>query len=102
MAPTPLPYLQHCRVLFFVFAVVFPMSMDTSKGLFDNVMLPLMIFWAIMGFEVLSGLLENPLGNDEVDMNLYEKVHSLEVNAEQIFNATECYNADLQYALLKT
>jgi len=102
MSPTPLPYLQHCRVLFLIFSVVFPMSMDTSKGFFDNVLLPLMIFWAIMGFEMLSGVLENPLGNDETDMNIYEKIHTLEVNAEQIFNSTECLKPGLHYALHKT
>jgi predicted membrane chloride channel (bestrophin family) len=102
MSPTPLPYLQHCRVLFFVFAIVFPMSMDTTKGIVDNVVLPLLIFWAIMGFEVLSGVLENPLGTDDTDMNLFEKIHSLEVGAEKIFNATERSKASLEQALART
>jgi len=102
MSPTPLPYLQHCRVLFLIFAIAFPMSMDTSKGLIDNVLLPLVIFWAIIGFEILSGLLENPMGSDETDMNLYEKIQSLEVNSELVFNATECHRASLHHALLRT
>jgi len=102
MSPTPLPYLQHCRVLFLIFSLVFPMSMDTERGYFANVIMPAVIFWAIMGFEMLSGVLENPLGNDETDMNIYEKIHSLEVSAEQIFNTTECHKASLHHALLKT
>merc|ERR1719375_815136 len=102
MSPTPLPYLQHCRMLFLIFSIAFPLSMETSKGFFFNIGLPLMIFWAVMGFEVLSASLENPLGNDEVDMNLYEKIHSLEVNAEEIFNCTETNQASLTYALERT
>lgn len=102
MSPTPLPYLQHCRILFLLFAIAFPLSVDCSKGPVHNIFLPLVIFWAITGFEVLSASLENPLGNDEVDMNLYEKIHSLEVNAEEIFNATEIYQAPLYYALERT
>merc|ERR1719375_946227 len=102
MSPTPLPYLQHCRMLFLIFSIAFPLSMETSKGFFFNIGLPLMIFWAIMGFEVLAASLENPLGNDEVDMNLFEKIHSLEVNAEQIFDATEVYDGSLHEALERT
>jgi hypothetical protein len=102
MSPTPLPYLQHCRVLFSIFSIMFPMSMDTSKGVFDNVVLPLIIFWAVMGFEVLSASLENPMGNDDTDINFFDKIHALEVNAEQIFNASECHRAPLHSALLKT
>jgi len=73
--------------------------MDTSKGFATNVLCPLVIFWAIMGFEMLSGVLENPLGNDETDMNLFERIHGLEVGAEQIFNSTEKYKAGLLSAL---
>merc|ERR1719253_360577 len=76
--------------------------MDTSKGIIVNIALPLVIFWAIMGFEMLSGVLENPLGNDETDMNVYEKIHALEGNAEQIFNVTETRKAALHHCLLKT
>lgn len=102
MSPTPLPYLQHGRMLFLLFSFAFPSSMDVELGLVYNICLPLVIFWAIMGFEVLSGMLENPLGNDEVDMNLYEKIHSLEVNAEKIFDVTEQYQAPLFHALERT
>jgi hypothetical protein len=102
MSPTPLPYLQHCRVLFALFSIMFPMSMDTDKGFFANVGLPLILFWAITGFEVLSGALENPLGNEDTDMNVLEKVHALECNVEHIFNCSECNKAPLHHALLKT
>lgn len=101
-SPTPLPYLQHCRMLFLVFALAFPLSMDVDAGVLCNIVLPVVIFWAIMGFEVLSASLENPLGNDEVDMNLFEKIHSLEVNAEQIFDATGVYEDSLKMALTRT
>lgn len=101
-SPIPLPYLQHCRVLFFIFSMAFPLSIDPSAGAVDNIVLPMVIFWAIMGFEVLSAALENPLGNDEVDMNLFERIHSLEVNAEAIFDATELHGSSLNDALERT
>jgi len=102
MSPTPLPYLQHCRTLFLIFSMAFPLSMDPSRGAIYCIVLPMVIFWAIMGFEVLSAGLENPLGNDEVDMNLFEKIHSLEVNAEAIFDTTELHGASLNDALERT
>jgi len=102
MSPTPLAYLQHCRMLFLIFAVTFPASMDASKGFLYNVALPLLVFWSIMGFDVLAAMLENPLGNGEADMNLHEKVHSLEVNAEIAFDAGEVHQSRLFFALERT
>jgi len=98
-SPTPLPYLQHCRLLFVIFVVANPLSIDSTKGWFVNVVLPVVLFWAIRGFQILSKRLENPLGNDEADLNLYDKLASCEVNAEHAFNLTADTYGDIRNAL---
>jgi hypothetical protein len=98
-SPTPLPYLQHCRLLFIIFVIAHPLSMDASSGFCVNVVLSLTLFWAIRGFQVLSKRLENPMGNDEADLNLYDKLHSLEVSAEHAFDISADTTSDIRGSL---
>merc|ERR1719313_2791524 len=58
-SPTPLPYLQHCRVLFILFLIAHPLSVRTESGVVLNVCMPLVLFWTIRGFQILSKCLEN-------------------------------------------
>jgi hypothetical protein len=99
--PTPLAYLQHCRVLLVFFAICYPLSIDVSEGTLDNIIMPFAIFWAILGFDVLAYLMENPLGNKPTDVNLLQRVHALELQVEQAFNSTEMHADQLQRALLR-
>jgi len=99
MYPTPLQYLQHCRILFWCFALVYPCSMHPDRGWTDNIGIPFFIIWALLGFDYLSGMMENPLGNDESDVDFISLVHSLEVQAEFAFEATETHHDELWAAL---
>jgi len=87
--PLPLAYLQHCRVLLFTYALLFPLSVDAEAGVFENIAMPLITFATLYGFELLAADLENPLGMDEMDLHLLDMVHSLEVSAHQAFNLSE-------------
>lgn len=97
--PLPLAYLQHCRVLLAIFAFCHPFSIDPSEGLLDNVVMPFFLFWAIMGFEVLAELMENPLGDDETDLNCMQMIHSLEACAQHAFDLSECQRFSTRRAL---
>lgn len=98
-SPTPLPYLQHCRLLFVIFVIANPLSIDSTRGWIVNVLLPVVLFWAIRGFQILSKRLENPLGNDEADLNLYDRLASCEINAEHAFNLSADNDGDIRHAL---
>mmetsp|Transcript_170281 Transcript_170281/g.546157 ORF Transcript_170281/g.546157 Transcript_170281/m.546157 type:complete len:981 (+) Transcript_170281:125-3067(+) len=87
--PLPLAYLQHCRLLLFIYAILCPMSVDPLEGLFENIIMPLLTFATLYGFELLAADLENPLGFDEMDLNLLGMVHSLEVISHQCFDFSE-------------
>jgi len=98
-SPTPLPYLQHCRMLFIIFVIMIPLSINCSRPIFEHVALPLVLFWAIRGFQIMSTRLEGPMGNDEADLNLHEKIHSLEVNAEHSFDLSSDHDGELRRGL---
>lgn len=98
-SPTPLAYLQHCRVMFIIFVFFYPMSIPLSDGLTVNVVVPGLLFWAVRGFQILSKRLEDPLGNDEADINIPEKLHSLEVNSEKVFDLSADTGGDIRRAL---
>lgn len=87
--PLPLIYLQHCRCLLLIFGMCYPMSINPTDGLMDNVMMPLFIVWSMLGFEFIAEQLENPLGDDDADINLWDHLHNLEVYCKQAFDNSE-------------
>lgn len=98
--PLPLIYLQHCRCLLIIFALCYPMSINPTDGVMDNVIMPMFIFWSMLGFEFIAEQLENPLGDDDADINLWEHVHSLEVQCKTSFNSTEANDYACRSAML--
>eukprot|EP00930_Biecheleria_cincta_P001814 TRINITY_DN102903_c0_g1_i1.p1 TRINITY_DN102903_c0_g1~~TRINITY_DN102903_c0_g1_i1.p1 ORF type:complete len:601 (-),score=109.48 TRINITY_DN102903_c0_g1_i1:82-1884(-) len=94
--PLPLAYIQHCHSLLVMFALCYPLSIDPESGLMNNIVMPVSIFWAMLGIEMISSLLENPMGDDETDLNLLEQVHILEANAKFSFDISERHSMDLK------
>lgn len=97
--PLPLSYYQHCRIMLLIYAVCIPLTVDPSSGLVDNVIMPFLIFWALMGFEVLAELIENPLSDEETDIDIMQMIHSIEVHASHTFELTERRRAQVRHAL---
>jgi len=97
----PLAYFQHCRVLLLIYAFLSPFSVDPDSGFMNNMVLPFVIFWAVMGLEVLAEMLENPLGDDDTDLDLMRYVHNLEVYAQYAFDMTETHRARTRQAMLR-
>lgn len=97
--PIPLAYLQHCHMLLFIFIIFFPIFIDPTDGIFSNVLMPLAVFWSVIGFSVLADKMENPLGKDDIDINVEEFVHSLEVHAGCVFESTHSDRATTRCAL---
>lgn len=87
--PLSLPYLQHCKIVFLFFVIVYPLIMDLSKGFWANVVVPNVIFFSLLGFETLADQLENPLGNDHIDVNVLQMMHSLDLSANAAFRVEE-------------
>lgn len=94
--PLSLPYLQHCKIVFLFFVIVYPLIMDLSKGFWANVVVPVVIFFSLLGFETLADQLENPLGNDHIDVNVLQMMHSLDISANAIFRVEEGARRKLQ------
>jgi len=84
--PLPLAYLQHCKVIFLAFVIVYPLTLDTFDGFWANVISPGLICMALFGLEVLADAMENPLGDDVLDMNVMEMIHELELRIQKTFN----------------
>jgi len=89
MMPTPLLYIQGCKILLCMYLVVAPMSIDNAAGVWGNVVLPVFLGVTFYGFEIVAEKMENPIGDDTSDLNLLELIHSLEVEAKHIFNLSE-------------
>eukprot|EP00747_Dinoflagellata_sp_TGD_P164837 gnl/TRDRNA2_/TRDRNA2_185323_c0_seq1.p1 gnl/TRDRNA2_/TRDRNA2_185323_c0~~gnl/TRDRNA2_/TRDRNA2_185323_c0_seq1.p1 ORF type:complete len:651 (+),score=119.11 gnl/TRDRNA2_/TRDRNA2_185323_c0_seq1:137-2089(+) len=83
--PLPLAYLQHCKVLFLVFVLYYPLHLPHELGIWANVVSPCLIFMALLGFEILADALENPLGDDTADLNVMSMIHDLEVRTQIAF-----------------
>lgn len=97
--PLPLAYLQHCRVLLMILALSIPLVVDPQAGMIDNILMPFLIFWALMGFEVLAEMMENPMGDHESDLNLLQLIHGVEVHAKHAFDTTTLHRSSTRLAL---
>lgn len=85
----PMAYMQQRKALFFAFVVVYPMTLPNSDGWWTNVITPSLIFMAMQGFEAVAEMLENPLGNDALDIDVGEQIHTLEVRIMKMFRISE-------------
>lgn len=86
--PLPLAYVQHGKALFLVFVLMYPFTVSINKGFWGNVVFPSMLTFGLLGFEIIAQDLENPIGDDPVDLNICEMIHDLEVRTHETFNLT--------------
>eukprot|EP00811_Abedinium_folium_P001715 NODE_11573_length_1277_cov_6.591304.p1 GENE.NODE_11573_length_1277_cov_6.591304~~NODE_11573_length_1277_cov_6.591304.p1 ORF type:complete len:364 (+),score=105.34 NODE_11573_length_1277_cov_6.591304:48-1139(+) len=86
--PMHVAYLQHCKYLFILFFLIFPLAMKTSGGLWQNIVSPFLLFCFLYGAEHLSDMFENPMGDDLTDLNVLEMIHDFEVRACEVFVVT--------------
>jgi len=87
--PLPLAYLQHCKVMFLTFVMVYPLTIETSYGIWANIFSPCCLFIALLGFEVLADEMENPVGDDSMDLNVMRMIHDLEGRCSEIFTISQ-------------
>eukprot|EP00434_Breviolum_minutum_P001977 symbB.v1.2.001748.t2/scaffold94.1/size335129/12 len=87
--PVSLAYYQHCRVIVVIFSFMWPLvtalGEDNLGSVFDNVIFPFVVYWAMSGLERLAEMMENPVGDDDTDINLYQQLHQLEVHGSSRF-----------------
>jgi len=100
--PLPLPYLQHCRILLLIYAATLPTNIHMGTGCAANVFQCTCAFFALIGFDIVAQNLENPLGDDDTDLNTMEMIHELEVAANNIFQMSELGSSDLLLAQRQT
>ncbi|CAJ1412813.1 unnamed protein product [Effrenium voratum] len=82
MRPVSLAYYQHCRVIVVLFSIMWPLVTELGEenlgSVFDNIVFPFVVYWAMLGLERLAEMMENPVGDDDTDINLYQQLHQLE------------------------
>lgn len=98
--PVSLAYYQHCRVIVVIFSFMWPLvtalGEDNLGSVFDNIVFPFVVYWAMSGLERLAEMMENPVGDDDTDINLYQQLHQLEVGAQASFELAEVKRSALR------
>ncbi|CAJ1338720.1 unnamed protein product [Effrenium voratum] len=62
---------------------------ENLGSVFDNIVFPFVVYWAMLGLERLAEMMENPVGDDDTDINLYQQLHQLEVGIQASFELCE-------------
>ncbi|CAE7251790.1 GCS1 [Symbiodinium sp. CCMP2592] len=78
---------------------------DLLGSIFDNIVFPFVIYWAA-GPRMFSGkwlaeMMENPVGDDDTDINLLQQLHELEVGAQLAIELCENRRSMLRRTLAK-
>lgn len=97
--PLPLAYLQHCKLLFLSFILTYPLTVNTQHGIWANVISPCILFGALLGFEVLADSMENPIGDDVLDLNIMRMIHDLESRLSHLMCVTDAQRLHLREAM---
>jgi len=105
MRPVSLAYYQHCRVIVVIFSFMWPLVTEVGENemgaVFDNVVFPFVVYWAMSGLERLAEMMENPVGDDDTDLNLLQQLHELEVGAQLAFEVAEKRRSAMRRTLAK-
>lgn len=76
--PLPFPYFHLCKTLLFFYFLCFPFFIKQELGVYANVCEFCCLALALLGVDAIATELENPFGDDENDLDIYEKISSLE------------------------
>eukprot|EP00928_Gymnodinium_smaydae_P046464 TRINITY_DN3095_c0_g3_i1.p1 TRINITY_DN3095_c0_g3~~TRINITY_DN3095_c0_g3_i1.p1 ORF type:complete len:588 (+),score=123.30 TRINITY_DN3095_c0_g3_i1:29-1792(+) len=87
--PMPLPYLQLCRSFMIAFLCLYPCSIKLEQGIWGNVVVPTILAMALLGFDIVSAMLENPLSDDPCSLSVEEMLHELELSLHTLFDLSE-------------
>jgi hypothetical protein len=87
--PMPLPYIQHYRLLLLCLLMIHPLLVNPAEGVVANVVIPVILGMALVGFTLISEVFDNPFGMDDCDYSVCQMIHSLEVSLENMFNTSE-------------
>ncbi|CAK9010495.1 unnamed protein product [Durusdinium trenchii] len=105
MRPVSLAYYQHCRVIVIIFSIMWPLVTEVGENqmgaIFDNIVFPFVVYWAMSGLERLAEMMENPVGDDDTDINLLQQLHELEVGAQLAFELAEKRRSALRRTLAR-
>ncbi|CAE7740454.1 MAK3 [Symbiodinium pilosum] len=106
MRPVSLAYYQHCRVIValfsFMWPLVHPVSDELVANIFDSIVFPWVVYWAMSGLERLAEMMENPVGDDDTDIDLMQQMHELEVGLQLSFELSETRRSMMRRLRMKS
>jgi len=76
--PLPFPYFHLCKTLLFIYFLCFPFFIKHQLGLFANVCEFSGLALALTGVDAIATELENPFGDDDNDLDIYERISTIE------------------------
>jgi len=76
--PLPFPYFHLCKTLLFMYFLMFPFFVDEALGFWANIGETCVLCLALLGVDAIATELENPFGDDDNDLDIYEKISSIE------------------------
>jgi predicted membrane chloride channel (bestrophin family) len=76
--PLPFPYFHLCKTLLFAYFLAFPFFITIELGLWANIGELICLAVALLGVDAIATELEDPFGDDENDLDIYNKVSTLE------------------------
>jgi len=78
VTPLPWPYFHLCKTLLFAYFLIFPFFVEYQLGWWANLVELTILSIALFGIDAIATELENPFGDDENDLDIYEKIGALE------------------------
>lgn len=76
--PLPFPYFHLCKILLSLYFLCFPFFIKQELGVYANVVEFCCLSLALLGVDAIATELENPFGDDDNDLDIYEKISTLE------------------------
>lgn len=78
VTPLPFSYFHLCKTMLFAYFLSFPFLIDYTVGLWANLGELCLLSIALFGVDAIATELENPFGDDDNDLDIYQKISQLE------------------------
>lgn len=77
--PIPFAYAMHLKRIIFVFCIFLPFSLVHDLG-WVSVPIVMMVFYTLVGIEIIGEEIEDPFGEDNNDLPMWETVEKIKSN----------------------
>lgn len=84
--PIPFAYAIHLKRIILLYCLLLPFTLITAMG-YWSILVVMLVFFVLVGIEIIGEEIEDPFGNDENDLPIIETAYNVKKNVEYLITS---------------